>query len=30
MFRHVQVNASVIIGGLMVIAGAGLIIYNNP
>jgi drug/metabolite transporter (DMT)-like permease len=29
MFRHVQVNASVIIGGLMVIAGAGLIIYNN-
>jgi drug/metabolite transporter (DMT)-like permease len=29
MFRHVQVNASVIIGGLMLIAGAGLIIYNN-
>lgn len=29
MFRHVHVNASVIIGGLMVIAGAGLIIYNN-
>jgi drug/metabolite transporter (DMT)-like permease len=29
MFRHVQVNASVILGGLMVMAGAGLIIYNN-
>ena len=29
MFRHVHVNVSVIFGGLMVIAGAGLIIYNN-
>lgn len=29
MFRHVHVNASVIVGGLLVIAGAGLIIYNN-
>ena len=29
MFRHIHLNASVIIGGLLVIAGAGLIIYNN-
>ena len=29
LFRHVHVNASVIFGGLMVMAGAGLIIYNN-
>ena len=29
MFRHIHLNASVIVGGLMVIAGAGLIIYNN-
>ncbi len=29
MFRHIHLNASVIAGGLMVIAGAGLIIYNN-
>ena len=30
LFRHIHLNTSVIIGGLMVIAGAGLIIYNNP
>ncbi len=29
LFRHVHLNASVIIGGLLVISGAGLIIYNN-
>ena len=29
LFRHLHLNASVIVGGLMVIAGAGLIIYNN-
>ena len=29
MFRHIHLNASVVIGGLLVIAGAGLIIYNN-
>ena len=29
MFRHIHLNASVIVGGLLVIAGAGLIIYNN-
>ena len=29
MFRHVHINASVVLGGLLVIAGAGLIIYNN-
>ena len=29
IFRQIHLNASVIIGGLMVIAGAGLIIYNN-
>ncbi len=29
MFRHVHVNASVIVGGLLVMTGAGLIIYNN-
>ena len=29
MFRHVHLNASVIVGGLLVMAGAGLIIYNN-
>ncbi len=30
IFRHIHLNASVIIGGLLVMAGAGLIIYNNP
>ena len=29
MFRHVHLNLSVIVGGLLVIAGAALIIYNN-
>ena len=29
IFRHIHFNASVIIGGLLVMAGAGLIIYNN-
>jgi drug/metabolite transporter (DMT)-like permease len=29
MFRHIHLNASVVVGGLLVIAGAGLIIYNN-
>ena len=29
IFRQVHVNASVIVGGLMVMAGAGLIIHNN-
>ena len=29
MFRHIHLNASVIVGGLLVIMGAGLIIYNN-
>ena len=29
IFRQVHINASVVIGGLMVMAGAGLIIYNN-
>ena len=29
IFRQVHLNASVVTGGLMVIAGAGLIIYNN-
>ena len=29
MFRHIHLNASVVAGGLLVIAGAGLIIYNN-
>ena len=29
MFRHVHINASVIVGGLLVVSGAGLIIYNN-
>lgn len=29
MFRHVHVNLSVIIGGLLVMAGAALIIYSN-
>ena len=29
IFRHVLVNASVIVGGLLVMAGAGLIIYHN-
>ncbi len=28
-FRHVHINASVLVGGLLVIIGAGLIIYNN-
>lgn len=29
MFRHMHVNASVVLGGLLIMAGAGLIIYNN-
>jgi drug/metabolite transporter (DMT)-like permease len=29
IFRQVDLNASVVIGGLMVMAGAGLIIYHN-
>ena len=29
MFRQVHVNTSVILGGLMILVGAGLIIYNN-
>ena len=29
IFRQIHLNTSVIVGGLMVIAGAGLIIYNN-
>lgn len=29
MFRHIHLNTSVIIGGLLVMAGAGLIIYHN-
>ena len=29
MFRHVHVNISVLLGATMVMAGAGLIIYNN-
>ena len=28
-FRQVHVNTSVILGGLMILVGAGLIIYNN-
>ncbi len=28
-FRQVHVNTSVIFGGLMILVGAGLIIYNN-
>ena len=28
-FRQVHVNTSVILGGLMILIGAGLIIYNN-
>jgi drug/metabolite transporter (DMT)-like permease len=28
-FRQVNVNTSVILGGLMILIGAGLIIYNN-
>lgn len=30
LFRQIHLNTSVIVGGLMVIAGAALIIYNNP
>lgn len=30
LFKQVNINASVLLGGVMVIAGAGLIIYNNP
>lgn len=30
LFRHLHLNVSVIVGGLMVMAGAGLIIYHNP
>jgi hypothetical protein len=30
LFRHLHLNVSVVIGGLMVMAGAGLIIYHNP
>ena len=29
MFKQMHVNASVMIGGMMVMAGAGLIIFNN-
>ena len=29
LFKQLHVNISVIIGGVMIIAGAGLIIYNN-
>lgn len=29
LFKQVHVNASVVLGGILVIAGAGLIIYNN-
>ncbi len=29
LFKQLHVNTSVIIGGLLIIAGAGLIIYNN-
>ena len=29
MFRHIHLNTSVVVGGLLVISGAGLIIYNN-
>ena len=29
IFRHIHINASVIVGGILVITGAGLIIYNN-
>ncbi len=29
-FRQTHLNASAVLGGLMVIAGAGLIIYKNP
>ena len=29
IFRQIHLNTSVVVGGLMVIAGAGLIIYNN-
>ena len=28
-FKQLHVNASVIVGGLMILAGAGMIIYNN-
>lgn len=28
-FKQMHVNASVVIGGLMILTGAGLIIYNN-
>jgi len=30
MFRHLHLNPSVLMGGLMVIAGAESIICNNP
>lgn len=30
LFKQLSINASVLLGGIMVIAGAGLIIYNNP
>jgi drug/metabolite transporter (DMT)-like permease len=30
LFREIQVNASVLLGGLLVFAGVGLIILNNP
>jgi drug/metabolite transporter (DMT)-like permease len=29
LFKQTHINASVLMGGVMVIAGAGLIIYNN-
>ena len=28
-YRHMHVTASVFVGGLMILTGAGLIIYNN-
>jgi hypothetical protein len=29
LFRQIHVNLSVLFGGLMILLGAGLIIYNN-
>lgn len=30
LFKQLHINASVLFGGLMILIGAGLIIYNNP
>jgi drug/metabolite transporter (DMT)-like permease len=30
LFREIHVNASVIVGSLLVFAGVGMIIWNNP